>query len=701
MCSSLKEYLTENQIEIVKKAYRIGAEAHDGQRRKSGENYINHPLAVACILADLHLDCSTIVAAILHDTLEDTELTESRLTAEFGTEVAALVNGVSKVSKTEFNSEKDYEVENIRRLFSAMSKDIRVVLIKLADRIHNLSSLNVHKLEKRKRIVRETQDIYIPIADLFGMYNWRQQMEDLCFRAMYPKRYKTLRKAVRKELGSRVDDIIRKHSKMIRNELADQGIDAEVTGRFKNISSIHNKMKRKGNSLKAVWDLIAFRIIVSSVDNCYRALGVIHRRFKPVPREFSDYIAIPKPNGYESLHTVVHSEMNRAIEVQIRTEEMHRVAEAGIASHLRYKSVPTANHQSVPGLQSLNDLILRLEESETPSEYLKNVRLDLFYDYVHVFKPNGEILRMKKGATVVDFAYAVHTDMGNNIKSATVNGQRVPLNTVLRNGDAVKINSGRSNTKSLDPSWLNFVVTTRARMAIHKALKNRSKKEQQRMGSRLFSKTLKSYKIRASSVTDDAKVKLVEKFNLPDWSALMGKIGSGDLNATITVSQMLRDMSPDSDLDAPNQAPVSIVGTEGTVVNFPKCCNAIPPEPIVGHMVPDRGFVIHHINCPNVRASKSPAEHWVNFDWKNQPTGVFRTAIRVDANDDKGVLAGVTARIASAESNICDCKIDTEQSRDLAILHFDIEVRNRDHLASILRSIKRDKNVFRVSRMLP
>ncbi len=699
LCSSLEEYLADDQIEIVRQAYRIGAEAHDGQRRKSGENYINHPLAVACILARLRLDCATIAAAILHDTLEDTELTQAQLTAEFGAEITALVDGVSKVSKTEFDSIRDYEVENIRHLFSAMSKDIRVILIKLADRIHNLSTLKVHKLGKRKRIVRETQEIYIPIANLFGMYNWRQQMEDLCFKAMYPARYKTLKKAIRKSFGNRVDETIATQSQTIRTELTAHGLEAEVSGRLKNISSIHNKMKRKGNRLEAVQDLIAFRIIVPDIDSCYRALGVVHRRFKPIAGEFSDYIAIPKSNGYESLHTVVRGEFERAVEVQIRTEQMHRTAESGIASHLRYKS--STSPKSTPGLQSLNDLILRLEESETPSEYLQNVRMDLFYDYVHVFKPNGEIQRMKKGATVVDFAYTIHTDIGNKIKAATINGQNVPLNTTLRNGDSVKIITGRSSSRSLDPNWLNFVVTTRARMAIRKTLKSRSQKERQRLGSRLFSQTLKSYQIKASAITDELKSRHLEKLALEDWPALMAKIGSGELNATILIGEMLRDLelSPAADLNAPSEVPVSIAGIEGTVITFPKCCNPIPPEPIVGHMVPGRGFVIHDIHCPNVKASKAPSEHWVSFDWKNQPQGVFRTIIQVDAKDHKGVLAGVTARIAAAGSNICDLKMDTTQSRDLAILQFDIEVRNRNHLAAILRKLKRDSNVYRVSRV--
>ena len=697
MCSSLAEYLDDTQIDFVEKAYRVGAQAHKGQRRKSGENYINHPLAVACILADLHLDCATISAAILHDTVEDTALTVAELTEEFGPEVAALVSGVSKVSKAKFGSKSDYEAENIRRLFMAMSKDIRVVLIKLADRIHNLESVDVHSLEKRRRIIRETKDIYIPIANLLGMYNWRERMEDLCFRAMYPTRYKTIGKAVRKGIGGRVDDIIKRHTRKINLELKKNRVEAEVSGRFKNIASIHDKMKRKGNSLSAVQDLFAFRVIVSDIDSCYRTLGVIHRRYKPVSGGFSDYIAIPKSNGYQSLHTVVHGEFGRSIEVQIRTLEMHRIAESGVASHLSYKASTSSRNASVPGLQSLNDLIRDIDESESLSEYLNNMRMDLFFDYVHVFMPNGEIKRLKKGATVIDFAYAVHTDVGDGIKSAVINGQRVPLHTVLNNGDSVKINSGR--TKNPDPNWLNFVVTSRARMAIRKVLKKKSEKEKVRLGRNLIKKALKSYGIKSSSISSDVKDRLLEKLNLGEWSEMLNKIGSGELNATITVGQLFRELSPDSEPSSPNSVSVSLAGTEGTIVKYPKCCSPLPPEPIVGHLVPGRGFVIHHAMCSNVRASKYPPEHWVKFDWANQPKSVFRASIRIDSEDRKGVLAAVTTRISSAEANILDCRLHTTQNGNEATLLFDIQVSDTDHLKRVMRNIQRDSRVVRVSRL--
>ena len=634
----------------------------------------------------------------MHDTIEDTDVTVDQLEQQFGPQVAVLVAGVSKVSKAKFNSINDYQAENTRHLFVAMSKDIRVVLIKLADRLHNLSSIDVHALEKRKRIVRETQEIYIPVANHLGMYNWLQQMEDLCFKAMYPERYKTIGKAVRKGIGGRVDDIIKKHTKQIKTELKKNKIEAEVSGRFKNIASIHDKMKRKGNSLSAVQDLFAFRVIVSDIDSCYRTLGVIHRRYKPISGGFSDYIAIPKSNGYESLHTVVHGELGRAIEVQIRTRQMHQIAESGVASHLRYKANASSKDSNAPMLRSFHDLIHNLDESETPAEYLNNMRMDLFFDYVHVFMPNGEIKRMKKGASVIDFAYAVHTDIGDGTKSAMINGQRVPLHTVLNNGDSVKINS--SKTKKPDPAWLNFVVTSRARMAIRKALKNKSEKEQEKLGSKLFKQVLDSYGIKASSVSGQMKRKLAKQ-NQSDWADLLRNIGRGELNATIVAEQVFREMSPDAKPATADDISLSLAGTEGTVITYPKCCNPIPPEPIVAHMVRGRGFVVHHSDCPNVKASKDPPEHWVKFDWKNQPKGVFRTSIRVDAEDGKGVLAGVTARISAEQANIRDCKIKTSQDGGEATLHFDIEVTDRAHLARIIRKIRRDSKVVRVSRVNP
>ena len=691
---TLDEYLNKAQIEEVEKAYIIGAAAHDGQHRLEGEKYISHPLAVAMLLAELKLDSSTIIAAILHDTLEDTHLTKEEMKREFDDDVAQLVDSVSKIDKLEFESPQHAEVENLRRMFLATASDPRVILIKMADRLHNLDSLHVHRLQKRQRIVNETRDIYIPIARLLGMGNWQRKMEDLCFKAIHPERYKVIHKAVRADLKQSVDATIKKHITAIQNLLEDKGIEGDVSGRFKETSAIHEKMRKKGNSLRMVPDLFAFRIIVHNVDDCYRALGLIHNLYKPISSEFNDYIAIPKMNGYQSLHTTVHGNFGREIEVQIRTEEMHKIAESGIASHLSYKSGNSrAADSSLPGVEWLNEVIKSLEEHESPAEYLENLKLNLFPDYVYVFTPKGEIKRLKKGATVIDYAYSIHSAVGNGTKSATIDDHPVALHTVLKNGDRVQINKSRFSRP--DPAWLNFAVTGDARNAIRRALKDMSSKELVKMGERIYKGMLKKYKIKQSSVTDEMKDELAKRFGVESWSDILHEIGTGERFAAAVIGQIFPSTFLNS--DSKSSEVISIQGTEGLGVQYAKCCNPIPKESIVGVFNRGRGIVVHTQDCLNVRQTKLSPEFWQKLNWAKKPRGQYRVTLLVSCKNRTGLLAGVTSRISARGADIVSCS--TRTSKNDAVLEYDIEVRDTKHLNAITQSILRHNLVNRVDRV--
>ncbi len=697
LCEAL-HYLSEAQIDEVNKAYRVGAKAHEGQVRLAGYKYIRHPLAVAQLLAELHLDSKTIVAAILHDTIEDTHLTKADMERQFGAEVANLVAGVSKVDKVKFASPEQAQAENFRMLFLAMAGDIRVILIKLADRLHNLETLEVHRLEKRRRIVRETEDIYAPVANMLGMVNWQRQMEDLCFKAIYPKRYETIQKAIQTDIKGGVDQTIKIHVKAVQAMLDEKKIPAEVSGRFKTPSAIHRKMKRKSiRRLNAVQDLFAFRIVVETTDDCYRTLGLIHSRYKPVLGKFDDYIAIPKMNGYQSLHTTVNSEFGRAIEVQIRTKEMHRIAESGIASHLRYKLGGPAKYDEImPKVDWLNELIHSLEDQEASSEYLENLKLSLFPDYVHVFTPQGDVKRLKKGATVIDFAYAVHSAIGNGAKSATINSQPVAFHTVLQNGDRVKINHSRFSQP--DPIWLNYAVTGNARMAIRKSLKQIKRKQVIKMGDRLFRSALKTFGHKYSSLTAEMKEKLIADLNVDQLDDVFYEIGIGERIAAAVVGQIYPDAFASSDMSSAHSNSVPISGTEGLGVQFAKCCTPIPRDPIVGLFHLGRGIAIHTEDCPNVRASKIPPEQWAKLYWSRTPKGQFSVSIRVEAEDRKGTLAKISSVISKFEANISYCYINTVDSK-IAIMESSIEVSNTRHLEKIMREIEKVPEVIKVNRI--
>lgn len=709
MCALLETYLGPQDVRDVYAAYLFGAEAHEGQCRVSGEPYIFHPLEVARILAQMHLDAKSIMAAILHDVIEDTATAKERIAELFGKDVAELVDGVSKITRIEFQSQEEAQAENFRKMLLAMARDIRVILVKLADRLHNMRTVGALPRPRQRAIARETLDIYAPIANRLGVRQWATELEDLAFAALYPLRYRILADAVRKRHGNR-KAIVEKVRTAIVNQLAQEGIEAEVQGREKNLYSIYRKMRQKRVGFEQVHDVHGFRIVVDKVDACYRALGVIHNLYKPIPGRFKDYIAIPKANGYQSLHTVVFGPFGVSIEVQIRTREMHRVADAGVASHWLYKSGDTGSDPvQQRALQWLKDLMDTQQKAGNPHEFLEHLKVDLFPDEVYVFTPNGEIKKLPRGATVIDFAYDVHTDIGHHCVGARVNHELVPLRTVLRNGDHVEILTstfGRPN-----PTWLDYVVTSKARANIRSYLKSQKFDEAVKLGGRLLERALKELGMEPADIAEDSRAKLLAALKLPSWEALLGEIGLGHRLAPVVARQLSPAQQEEEEEGSffafarrwrgrrrKSQAPaLAIRGTEGVVIAYAKCCRPIPGDPILGFLTAGRGIVVHTEDCPNVAKYRKHPEQWIDVQWEANTEGVFPVSLRVVVKNQRGVLASVAAAIAEQEANIDTVSFD-DRDGIYTTMDFVVEVRDRVHLARILRRIRAIESVVRLNR---
>ncbi len=698
LCDRLESYLEPDQVADVYRAYLFGAEAHEGQVRRSGEPYIHHPVEVARILADMRLDAQTIAAAILHDVIEDTPTAKEQIASDFGKEVAELVDGVSKISQIEFETKEEEQAENFRKMLLAMGRDIRVILIKLADRLHNMRTLAALPRDRRRAIARETLDIYAPIANRLGMRQWFHELEDLGFGYLYPQRYRVLEQAIRKRHGNR-KAVVTKIRRAIATQLEQEGLTGEVTGREKNLYSIYKKMRQKKFSFDQVYDMYAFRIVVDKVDSCYRVLGIVHNLYKPIPGRFKDYIAIPKANGYQSLHTVVFGPFGVSVEVQIRTEEMHRVAEVGVASHWLYKS-GDGSGTSLPQrtLHWLKDLLDIQQKAGNPREFLENLRVDLFSDEVYVFTPNGEIKKLPQGATVIDFAYAVHTDVGDRCISAKINHELVPPRTRLRNGDHVEVITAK--WAQPNPVWLDFVVTGKARTHIRNFLKNQKHGEAVKLGKRLLSRALTPLDIELSKVTEVERQALLEKLKLKSWDDLLGEIGLGNRLAAVVARQLL----PPAEEEASRRTkkggtrPALVVrGTEGVVVTYARCCCPIPGDPILGFLSAGRGIVVHTVDCPNVGEYRKHPEKWVDMQWEEKINQPFPVNIHVEVRNKRGVLAGVAAAIADMEANIDALSLD-ERDGEYRAMNFTVEVLDRAHLARIMRRIRLQEDVIRLGR---
>ena len=696
LCGFLESYLSREQVSEVYRAYLFGAEAHEGQSRLSGEPYIYHPVAVARILAGLRMDHQCLMAAILHDVIEDTETAKEQLAREFGPEIAELVDGVSKLTQIKFRSRAEAQAENFRKMMLAMTKDIRVILIKLADRLHNMRTLGVMGPNKARRIARETLDIYAPIANRLGINSIRHELQELGMAAHWPWRYNILRTALRKQRGNR-KEVVGNIEEMLRSRLQQEGFDGEVYGREKHVYSIYRKMLEKKLPLNELADVYAFRIIVDSVDTCYRVLGVVHNLYRPMPGRFKDYIAIPKANGYQSIHTVLFGPHGLPIEIQIRTRDMHHVAEEGIAAHWHYKSSSTGGTMTPDTAADwLRNLLDVQKDSGNSMEFLEHVKVDLFPDEVYVFTPRGQIFVLPKGATVIDFAYAVHSDVGNQCVAARVDRQLAPLRSELRNGQTVDIITKKKSRPN--PAWLDFVVTGKARATIRSFLKRLEHKEAVQLGRRLLKRELKTLGRKLDDVSEQEKLTLLKEIGLGSFDKLLEQIGLGNRMCKL-VARMLASGEAHPVPEGGAAAPLSIKGTEGMVVGFAKCCSPIPGDPVVAIFSPGRGLVVHHQECPNLGDFRRQGQSWLDVQWAEDVSGEFSTTIRVDAGNQRGMLATIAALIAEEGSNIDDVRSEERDGLSTS-LRFIISVKGRKHLAHIIRRLKKVPFVLRISRVI-
>ena len=698
LIKQVSSYLTEEQVDKIKEAYYFGAEAHDGQHRMSGEPYIHHPLEVACILADMHMDPQTLIAALLHDVIEDTPTVKREVSRNFGKSVAELVDGVSKLTQIRFDSFKEAQAHNFRKMLMAMSNDIRVILVKLADRLHNMRTVDALPPDKRRRIARETLEIYVPIAQRFGLNNMRLELQELGFSTLYPMRHRILSAQVKK-LSGRRKEIIKKIRDSLRRRLRQEKIPCQIIGREKHLYGIYQKMKNNGLSFNEVYDVYAFRIIVDTVDTCYRALGTMHNLYKPVPGKFKDYIAIPKTNGYQSLHTILFGPYGVPIEVQVRTHEMHDVAESGIAAHWLYKSGGRdhtgAHKRAHDWLRSVMEMH---QTAGNPQEFLENVKVDLFPESVYTFTPGGQIIELPRGATAVDFAYAIHTKVGNACTGVRINRRLAPLSTQLVSGQTVEIIKSPGAQPS--PEWLNFVVTAKARSNIRHYLKNLQQSEAEVLGRRLVNRQLELLGTNYNELDPMQTLRVLREYKLHTENELLIEIGMGNCMAPL-IARKLTAGEKRTEEGTRNGAemikPFAIKGTEGMIVNFPKCCYPIPGDPIIGLASAGRGIVIHNQSCKNIAEFRNQPEKWINVEWEQQIDRDFPVHIRMNALNQRGVLATVASAIADQEANIVNVDIKDKDDR-FTTLEFIIEVRNRQHLAYVMRRIRGIKHISQLSR---
>ncbi len=691
-----RNYLPNIDVDKIRRAYQFGAQAHKGQHRKSGEPFIYHPLEVARILTEMHMDCETLTAAILHDVIEDTETAKDEIKREFGKEIAELVDGVSKLTQVEFSSHEEAQAQNFRKMLMAMSNDIRVILVKLADRLHNMRTLGALRPDKRRRIARETLEIYSPIAHRLGINSIRLELEELGFATLYPMRYRILNEQIIKARGHR-KEIITNIRNAIKRRLRQEKIHGQIFGREKHLYGIYKKMFKNKLSFDEVYDVYAFRVIVDNVETCYRMLGTVHNLYKPVTGKFKDYIAIPKTNGYQSLHTVLFGPFGVPIEVQIRTKEMDDVAEAGIAAHWLYKSGSSNDQKSAQ--KRTREWLKRIVEMQTtagnPQEFLDNVKVDLFPDSVYLFTPKGKIIQLPKGATAVDFAYAIHTDVGNNCVGARINRRLAPLGSRLTSGDTVEIINAPGARP--DPAWLNFTITAKARSNIRHYLKNLQQSEAIALGKRLLIRELKLLSVNYEDI-DQALLKAVlNEYHLDNEEMLLQEVGLGNRMVKIVARKLIGSADVSDNKNKLNAQPLMIKGTEGMVVNFPKCCLPIPGDRILGFVTAGKGIVVHHQSCPNVAEYRNHPDKWINVEWEPDIEAHFPTSIIVDVTNQRGVLAKIASTIANEEANIVHIEMKDKDDR-YNTLKFIVEVKNRLHLARIMRRVRGIKNVARLIR---
>ncbi|HEY6457853.1 MAG TPA: RelA/SpoT family protein [Steroidobacteraceae bacterium] len=697
LLATVGTYLPPEQVERIREAAEFGASAHKGQTRLSGEPFIAHPVAAAAILADLHLDTDTIIAAILHDVIEDTPTPKDQLAKRFGADVAEIVDGVTKLDQIKFKSREEAQAESFRKMLLAMVRDLRVVLVKLADRTHNMRTIDAMEVTRRRAIARETLEIYAPIAERLGLYDLKLELEDLGFAALYPQRYRVLERALKRARGNQ-KEFLKKIEQQLTAALMKNEIVARVATREKHLYSIYRKMRRKRSTLSEIVDVYGLRIVVDKADTCYRALGSVHSVFKPMPGRFKDYIAIPRVNGYQSLHTTLFGPNGVPIEVQIRTEDMNSVAQSGIAAHWRYKTGETVgSSQQERAREWLSRLVELQDGGSSSEEFLESVKVDLFPDKVYVFTPKGEILRLPSGATVVDFAYSVHTDIGNRCVAAKVDRRLTPLRTVLRNGQTVEIITAKGAMPN--PSWVNFVVTAKARNAIRHYLKGLRRSEAIALGKRLLNQSLAEFHLALEDVPPSLMQAAVGEFGMKDIDELFERIGMGERLAPLVARRLLPTIPQDDGGEISAPGVMAIAGTEGLLVTYARCCFPIPNDPVIAFLSSGRGVVVHRETCVNVEDYRKHPEKWLPVTWQATPDRVFSSQIRVDVPNRMGILAAVAAAIAATETNIERVSVEERES-ETSVLDFELRVRDRAQLATVIRSIRRMPDVVRVTRTL-
>jgi len=689
---TLSAYLSPAELDAVDSAYDYSARHHEGQQRLSGDPYITHPVAVAEVLSELRLDAATIQAALLHDVVEDTESTLAEIGERFGEDVALLVDGVSKLDRLHFDNAEDAQAESFRKMLLAMARDLRVILVKLADRTHNMRTIGALQPEKRRRIAKETLEIYAPIANRLGMYGLKVELEDLGFKAYAPFRYRVLERTLRKVLGGQ-KQLLRKIENKLKTALAEAGIEARVTGREKHIYSIYLKMQRKHAHLADIVDVYGLRVIVKDIETCYRVLGLAHKLYKPMPGRFKDYIAIPRVNGYQSLHTTLFGPKAVPLEVQIRTEEMDKLAESGIAANWLYKAVDKHTNSSEERARKWLADLMELHGSANSEEFLETVKVDLFPDKVYVFTPKGDILRLPRGATAVDFAYAVHTDVGNRCVAAKIDRRLVPLKTILHNGETVEVITARGARPN--PNWVNFVVTAKARNAIRGFLKSLEHDEARELGRLLLSQALRPHSLGLRRISKARMKELLGDLALSDVGDLYYELGLGRRLAPV-IAGMLAQGGEAGEKPLTGQKPIEIAGTEGLVVTYARCCSPIPGDEIVGFMTSGRGIVIHRTSCRNLAEYSREPSKWIPVSWKSRVRGEFLSEIQVRTMDRVGLLAELAGRISQTRTNIDHVRVDSEG--DSSLLAFRLKVRDRKHMAQVMRSIRGTPGVVRVTR---
>jgi len=688
----VQSYLDESQVESIQQSYIFARDAHEGQLRSSGDPYITHPVAVAKILASLHLDAQTIMAALMHDVIEDCEVTREEISELFGDRVAMLVEGVSKLTQIKFRSRQEAQAENFQKMMMAMVEDLRVVLIKLADRLHNMRTLGALKTEKRVRIAKETMEIYAPIANRLGMFAIRRELEDLGFAAQYPMRCRVLKESVRKAAGNR-KEIVTSVTQNIHSRLQAEGIDSEVDGREKSVFSIYQKMLEKTGVFKQVMDVYGFRVIADSEDNCYRILGQLHNLYRPVPGRFKDYIAIPKTNGYQSLHTTLKGPYGLHIEVQIRTSEMDNLAENGVAAHWIYKNSSNVNRAEVNAREWMSNLLELKKNTEDPLDFIENVKIDLFPDEVYLFTPNGSIIELPRNATPVDFAYAIHTDVGNSCIACKVDSKIVSLSSVLINGQTVEIITAPGAKPN--PGWLSFVSTSKARTNIRHFIKNLRRDDAVDLGRRLLEKSLGN--ISLDSLGKEVIEKVKKETHKESFDDILAEIGLGQTASVIIAHRLVPNVEEVIKTHDNSNRPLAIKGTEGMMIEYAKCCHPVPGDSIVGTINAAGGFILHRQDCNNISDHESKLDKYVPVQWEKDVEGTFRVELKVEVLNRHGVLAKVTNLIAEDGANIANINIDTKDG-STNILSFLIEVKGRLQLANLIKRIRTLDFVLKVSR---